>query len=245
MANILNNQYQSVFTTPLNDEAGQTSDININEFLTDIPILRNDILDAIASIQTSSAPGHDGITPAFLKEYGEELADALCALGRKSFDTGIMPDGINLAYITPIFKSGDKSDPANYRPVALTNHITKIYERLIKAQIVSHLSTNQLFNETQHGFRSSRSTITNLIEYYESILLQLETNRVVDSIYLDFSKAFDKCDHGVILTKLYRPELKVSSNVVSNVWSSKVADLRQFGQLQEFHKDLSSVLYYS
>ena len=113
-----------------------------------------------------------------------------------------MPDGINLAYITPIFKSGDKSDPANYRPMALTNHITKIYERLIKKEIVFHLSSNQLFNETQHGFRKARSTITNLIEYYESILLQLESNRAVDSIYLDFSKAFDKCDHNVILNKL-------------------------------------------
>ena len=131
MANILNKQYQSVFTTLLNVEPSQTSAPNVNEFLTDIPILRNDLLDAIASIHTSSAPGPDGITPAFLKEYGEELADALCALGRKSLDSGVMPDGINLAYITPIFKCGDKSDPANYRPVALTNHITKIYERLI------------------------------------------------------------------------------------------------------------------
>ena len=204
MANILNSQYQSVFTTPLTDEVIQTEIPNLTEFLTDIPILRNDVLEAIASIPTSSAPGPDGITPAFLQEYDEEIVDALCALGRRSFDTGVMPDGINIAYITPIFKSGDKSEPANYKPVALTNHITKIYERLIKKQIVTHLSTNQLYNETQHGFRNSRSTLTNLIEYYESILLQLENNRAADSIYLDFSKAFDKCDHGIILTKLHR-----------------------------------------
>ena len=108
-----------------------------------------------------------------------------------------------MAYITPIFKGGDKSEPSNYRPVALTNHITKIYERIIKKHLVHHLSSNQLYNETQHGFRNSRSTLTNLIEYYESILLQLENNQAVDSIYLDFSKAFDKCDHGVILHKLH------------------------------------------
>ena len=65
-----------------------------------------------------------------------------------------------------------------------------------------YLTRQQLYSETQHGFRKSRSTQTNLIEYYESILYQLETNTAVDSIYLDFSKAFDKCDHGIILDKL-------------------------------------------
>ena len=132
MADILNQQYQSVFTTPLEESGNPTPPSDISEFLTDITFPRNDVLDAIASIHTSSAPGPDGITPAFLKDYSEELVDALCALGRKSMDSSVMPDGINIAFITPIYKSGDKSDPANYRLVALTNHITKIFERLIK-----------------------------------------------------------------------------------------------------------------
>ena len=57
-------------------------------------------------------------------------------------------DGTNLAFITPIFKGGDKNNPANYRPVALTNHITETLERLIKVKIVEHLTANQLYNET-------------------------------------------------------------------------------------------------
>ena len=123
-------------------------------------------------------------------------------LWRKSLDSGDNPDGTHLAFITPLFKSGDRSDPANFHPVALTNHITKIFERIIKREIVLHLTQQQLYSDTQHGFRAKHSTLTNLIEYYESILHQLEYNRGVDSIYLDFSKAFDKCDHGIILDKL-------------------------------------------
>ena len=103
-----------------------------------------------------------------------------------------------MTQVTPIFKS----EAANFRPVSLTNHITKIFERIIKNEVVYYLTANQLYNETQHGFRKCRSTQTNLIEYYESILHQLEVNRTADSIYLDFSKAFDKCDHGIILDKL-------------------------------------------
>jgi hypothetical protein len=117
-------------------------------------------------------------------------------------DSGIMPDDINLAFITPIFKGGDKSEPANYRPVALTNHITKAFEKVVKQEILFHLCTHNFLNNTQHGFTSGRSTLTNLIEYYESILLLLEHHQYVDSIYLDYSKAFDKCDHDIILHKL-------------------------------------------
>ena len=109
---------------------------------------------------------------------------------------------LNLAYITPIFKGGDKSNPANYRPVALTNHITKAFEKIVKQEIVFHLSAHGFLNSTQHGFTSGRSTLTNLIEYYESILLLLEHYQYVDAIYLDYSKAFDKCDHDIMLHKL-------------------------------------------
>jgi hypothetical protein len=114
-----------------------------------------------------------------------------------------MPDDINLAYVTPLFKGGDKSVAANYRPVALTNHITKAFEKIVKKEIVIHLATQQYFNCTQHGLRSGRSTFTNLVEYYESILLLLHYHQAVDSIYLDYSKAFDKCDHNIILQKLH------------------------------------------
>ena len=119
MAEILNKQYQSVFSTPINVQAGTPADSLINKFVSDIPVLKNDVLEAIDSIQMSSAPGPDGITPKFLKEYANEIVDALCALGKRSFDSGEMIDGINLAYITPLFKGGDKSEPVNYRPVAL------------------------------------------------------------------------------------------------------------------------------
>jgi hypothetical protein len=122
---------------------------------------------------------------------------------RKSLDTGTMPDSINLADITPIFKGGEKCEPANYRPIALTSHLTKVYERVVRKAIIEHLSQNQLLNPTQHGFMAKRSRLTQLIEYYTKILDLLEEHGTVDAVYLDFAKAFDKCDHGVILHKLW------------------------------------------
>ena len=107
-----------------------------------------------------------------------------------------------LAHISAIFKSGDSSLPVNYRPIALTDHLMKIFERIIKKAIMKHLTDNNLFNDTQHGFRPNRSTISQLLFFYDDIISKLESGGDVDAIYLDFAKAFDKVDHNVLLEKL-------------------------------------------
>ena len=63
----------------------------------------------------------------------------------------------NITNITPILKTVDRSEPANYKPVALTNHMTKILERVLRRE------AEELLNKTQHGFRNSHSTITQLL----------------------------------------------------------------------------------
>ena len=222
MAEILSAQYQSVFSKPKTKLPQFNCKVFENPLL-DINIKTESMVEALLSIGTWSASGPDEITPVFLKTFAVEIAPALCELWRKSLDTGIMPDDINLAFITPLFKGGDKGLPANYRPVALTNHITKAFEKIVKNELVIHLASHQFMNLTQHGFRAGRSTLTNLIEYYESVLLLLQHHPAVDAIYLDYSKAFDKCDHNIILEKLH--DLGIRGKL--NSWISGFLKRRQ------------------
>ena len=159
--------------------------------LNDIDILDADIIEAINDINSYSAPGPDGIPAAFYKELKEELVYPIKKIWRTSLDTGKTTETIIQSIITPIYKSGEKFQPTNYRSVALTNHLTKIFERILKKAIVNHLEVNNLLNNTQHGFRKGRSTTTQLLRYYDSILNMIDKGYNVDSIYLDFSKAFD------------------------------------------------------
>ena len=78
----------------------------------------------------------------------------------------------------------------------------KIFEKIVRNSVVNYLEENNLFNSTQHGFRRGRSCLSQLLTHFEKVLTRLEDNQCVDVIYLDFSKAFDKVDHSVVLEKL-------------------------------------------
>ena len=92
--------------------------------------------------------------------------------------------------------------PANYRPVALTSHIMKVFERVIRRWLVAHLEESDLLPEGQHGFRAKRSCLTQLLSYWDNILDHMEKGKGVDAVYTDFAKAFDKCETGVLLHRL-------------------------------------------
>ena len=79
----------------------------------------------------------------------------------------------------------------------------KIFERVIRKQVNQFLTERGYLNSSQHGFREGRSCLSALLRVYDDLILMFtESSCSVDMIYLDFSKAFDKGDHGVLLHKL-------------------------------------------
>jgi len=69
-------------------------------------------------------------------------------------------------------------------------------------QLSCFLEANNLINYNQHGFRPGRACVSQLLSHYDRILSSLECNKAMEVIYLDFAKAFDKVDHGIVLHKL-------------------------------------------
>jgi len=115
-----------------------------------------------------------------------------------------VPDDWREANVTPIFKKGEKNDPANYRPVSLTSICCKIMESLLKDKIVTHLNKYDLINKSQHGFMKNKSCTTNLLEFLEIVSQAVDNGEAVDLVYLDFAKAFDKVPKMRLLEKLWK-----------------------------------------
>ena len=95
-----------------------------------------------------------------------------------------------------------KNNAENYRPISLTSIICKIMESFIKERVVAHLISNNLLSSKQFGFISGRSTVTQLLRYLYKCIDTIVNGGVVDTIYLDFQKAFDNVPHRRLMGKL-------------------------------------------
>ena len=155
-----------------------------------------------------------------LKSCRKQLATPLYHLWRSSLDSGTIPPELLLVLVTPVHKGGSRAVPKNYRPVALTSHLIKVFERVLRKTLVNHMDSLNIIPNDQHGSRAMRSTLTQLLAHWDKILDGLEDGGGVDVVYLDFSKAFDKVEHGVLLHKLR--DCKVLGKI--GVWLAKFLD---------------------
>ena len=176
--------------------------------LEDFTFTVEDIKGALSELDPASA-GPDGDIPAkILSACKSTLAVPLFLLWERSFEEGITPPNLKKQYITPIFKRGDKTLAVNYRPVSLTSNLLKTFERVVRDKLVEHLESNNLLPDSQHGFRKQRSCLTQLLDHMDGIFRELNSGNEVDVIYLDYSKAFDRVNHAILLAKLEKLGIK-------------------------------------
>ena len=212
MATILNNFFTTVFNSD-HYEQNRPPIIasNSENRMENITITTDEILTKIDKMKVNKSPGPDLFYPKVLKNVKHEVVSHLVTIFNKSLEQGLVPVDWKLANVTPIFKKGQNSEPGNYRPISLTSVVGKLIESIITDHVVQYLESNNLISKNQHGFRSKRSCLTNLIDFYTDLFLAHDTTKSLDIIYLDFKKAFDKVPHHKLLEKL--SALGIAENV--------------------------------
>ena len=122
------------------------------DYLNDITISKEEVEEVLSRLPCFSAAGPD-VSSNTLKMASRGLSTPLAILFRRPLD---LKEPLEKIYnVSPIFKGGTKHEPKNYRPVSLTSHIVKTFERIIRKSVVQHLEENEILNEGQHGFRSN------------------------------------------------------------------------------------------
>ena len=169
-ANLLQDQYIRVFSKPENAKPESEYKDKCDAEISDINISIKDVKDAIKDIPSFAAPGPDKLPALVLKECADEIAEAIVMIWRKSLDSGEIPEMMKLQTIIPLFKKGSKSLPENYRPVSLTSHLIKLFERVLRKKLIQHIEENQLLSENQHAFRAGRSCLTQLLHHMDDVL---------------------------------------------------------------------------
>ena len=200
-ANALRSQYNSVFQCSRESEELQRSPIHTAS-LSHVKFTADAVLKKLMTLRSNTSPGVDGINPRMLKETAGHLADPLACFFQRCFDTQTIPSMWKKGLITPIFKGGSRTDPANYRPVTLLPVLSKVMESIVADDIMHFLEQHKIIAPEQHGFRQRRSCTSNLLIARNSWTEAVDKRIGVDVVYLDFSKAFDRVDHHILASKL-------------------------------------------
>jgi hypothetical protein len=168
----------------------------------DTPLTNCELLDAIAQLKPKTSTDFNNLSMYFVKKIFPQIQVPLKHVLSLSLNTGVVPSQFKIAKITPVFKSGDKSNMDNYRPISLLSCFSKICEKIVANRLISFIDMQNLLSNNQFGFRKNHSTLHPMLKFTNFISNALNKKEHAIAIFCDLRKAFDCVDHKILLKKL-------------------------------------------
>lgn len=196
-----------------------TNDLSCPQFL-GFRLEIDDVLSELLELNVNQSAGPDSVPPLVLKMNASVIAQPITDLFNKSLADGYFPSLWKSSAIKPIFKYGVRCDIENYRGICILSVLPKLFEKLVNKHLSFHCK--QIISSKQHGFVSGRSTVTNLVLLTNFVSSALSNGNNVEVVYTDFSKAFDKIDHFLLIKKL----VSLNYNFLPIKWITSYLDSR-------------------
>lgn len=238
IVNLFNRYFASVYkktsipnhnnSVSVNSSFGTITNFHINQL---------EVFYELDCLNSKAIIGCDGLSPIFLYACRFILSPPITYIFNSSLNSGCFPIQWKSSFITPIFKKGNRSLASNYRPISIISILPKMFSKIINSKLTP-LFKNILATQ-QHGFRSKKSTETNLICFKEYILNSFSKGKQTDVIYTDFEKAFDRVDHQLLIFKL--SQIGIADPLLSWI-NSFLIQRTQYVKYKNFISDPISVI---
>ena len=192
------------------------------------PISLGEVLVGLRKLHNGRATGMQGL-PAELFRYAKDvqesgmpppehvLAPALVAVLNSAFVAGRVPASVNGSLITPVHKKGSKLDTLNYRPIAVTEPLMRLYASILNARVLKYTESVGLRAETQAGFRPKLSTVHQLFTLQHFVDTQNHAKQPLYCCFLDLKGAYDRVNRVLLWEALRR--LGIDGRMLSAIQS--------------------------
>lgn len=172
-----------------------------------------EVEQVITELKNNKSPGPDNVPFELIKNAPQEIKLILLKIYNYIWTTNAYPQYWNTVEIVPIAKPGkDKTQPINYRPIALSNTLSKIMEKIINKRLNWFLENKNIFNNNQCGFRNGRSTNDQILKITNEIQIAFNNNQHLLAIFFDIEKAYDTTWKRYIVQMLQ--ECKLNGNIL-------------------------------
>ena len=202
---------------------------------------------AIKRLKVRKSGGPDGTTIEMFQAMDQENRETIRDTLNQWWTTEAIDKEALRARVVHLYKKGNTSDLANYRPISLLNTMYKLFAAITQTRLANGI--DRCIHKTQYGFRKARSTqqaihlIRRLLEVGESTTSAQSTNKLI-LVLLDWEKAFDKLTLEGLFTALERanipakiiaiikaiyanPEFQVEIEGVASSWHKQETGIRQ------------------
>ena len=203
------------------------------------PLSKTQIVEATKMLLDKKTPDYTGVSTNFIKQIIYSILDPVHHIFNLSLETGTVPIQLKIAKVIPIFKSGDKANMDNYRPISLLSSFSKILEKIVAFRLYNFLDRENILSKWQFGFRSGHSTVHPMTHFLNKIADSLNKKKHSIAIFCDLKKAFDTCNHDILLQKLD----KYGITDTELLWfKSYLANRKQFVSIANKSSPLTDIL---
>ena len=160
----------------------------------------NQIYSQISQLNANKPTTEDNIPAKILKQNAGTCSPIISKIYNDSITEGVFPIDLKDADMTPGHKKDEKSSKQNYRPISVLSTVSKIFEKVMYADIDTYMK--KYLSPFICGFRKGFSTQHCLVAMIETMKNSLDKNHFAAALLTDLSKAFDCINHDLLIAKL-------------------------------------------